>query len=301
MKRIITRYYAITFATLMFLLLIQNATFASCLYWTTAGHLGTNGIRTINIDNTGETKLADSLYPFDVAVDMGSQDIFWTDGYGTIGRANLDGSNQQNIISGLDKPWGIAIDSKKKKLYWTDTNLGKIQRANFDGSYVEDVVVGLSKPREIEIDPFENTMYWIENGSGKIKRAGLDGTSVEVLVGGLPSNSYGVSGIGLDLVNGTMYWTEDSSTRKIRRANLDGTDITDVLTGNQPVSVTVDPIGGHLYWTNYTSGEIYQANLDGSDNELLLSAYRPIGIIFVPEPATFALFAIGGLAIRKRK
>jgi hypothetical protein len=284
MKRRVAWYRFIVFIILVFLFSIQNILFAPSIYWTTSGHLGTNGIRRTNTEYIKETKLVDSLYPFDVAVDVGGKCCFWTDGYGTIGRVNLDGSNQQTIISDLDKPWGIAIDLRGQKLYWADINLGKIQRANFDGSQVEDVIIGLSGPREIEFNPYERKIYWVENGLGQIKCADLDGNDVEVLVSGLPSGGYGVSGMDLDLVNGAIYWAEGEYTGTIRRANLDGTDITDILTGSQPVSVTIDALGGHLYWTAYTPGVIYRANLDGSDNKRLLFSYHPIGITFVPKP-----------------
>jgi DNA-binding beta-propeller fold protein YncE len=299
MKKLIT----ICAAALVFLIPIQNIVLASAIYWTTAGHLGTNGISTAKTDGTGVTKLVSSSYPFDVAVGPGGEGLFWTDYYGTIGRANLDGSNQQTIIGGLGNPWGIAIDSTNQKLYWSDTSLNKIQRANFDGSSVEDVITGLSGPREIEVDPFKSKIYWVDNGFGEIKRSDLDGSGLQVLVSGLPSGSYGVSGMSLDLTNGVMYWAEDSSTGKIRRANLNGTGITDCIQipQTQPVSVTVDALGGYLYWTDYTYGKIHRANLDGSGDEVLLNEYHPLGITFVPEPGTLCLLGFGALDLLRRR
>ena len=74
--------------------------------------------------------------------------MYWTD-YGTdkIQRANLDGSNVQDLVTGLNTPYGIVLDVAGGKMYWTDVNADKIQRANLDGSNVQDLVhrIGCSK------------------------------------------------------------------------------------------------------------------------------------------------------------
>ena len=68
--------------------------------------------------------------------------IYWTD-FETkkIQRANLDGSNVQDLITqGLGAPGGIALDVTGGKMYWADWGTAKIQRANLDGSNVQDLV-----------------------------------------------------------------------------------------------------------------------------------------------------------------
>ena len=65
-----------------------------------------------------------------LVVDPASPPIYWTD-YGTdkIQRANLDGSNVQDLVtSGLTTPVGIALDIAGGKMYWTDFGTDKIQR-----------------------------------------------------------------------------------------------------------------------------------------------------------------------------
>ena len=79
--------------------------------------------------------------------------MYWRDydednGTGKIQRANLDGSQVEDLVTGLKgSPLVLALDEARGKMYWTDydedNGTGKIQRSNLDGSQVEDLVTGL--------------------------------------------------------------------------------------------------------------------------------------------------------------
>jgi sugar phosphate isomerase/epimerase len=58
--------------------------------------------------------------------------LFWTSGGSMINQANLDGSNQQAIVSGQDGPAGVAVDASH--LYWANDPDGTINRANEEGN-----------------------------------------------------------------------------------------------------------------------------------------------------------------------
>ena len=61
-----------------------------------------------------------------------------------------------------------------------------------------------------------------------------------------------------------IYWG-DPSTDKIHRANLDGSGVTDLVTGLSNVeSLALDVAGGHMYWADRGTDKIQRANLDGS-------------------------------------
>lgn len=78
--------------------------------------------------------------------------MYWTQhGNGTIARADLDGSNVEELVTGLFMPIGIALDVSGGKMYWTGGQ--KIQRADLDGSNVEDLVTTtLVNPNGIALD-----------------------------------------------------------------------------------------------------------------------------------------------------
>ena len=58
--------------------------------------------------------------------------MYWTDAWtDKIQRANLDGSNVENLITtGVVTPRGIALEVERGEMYWTDDGTDKIQRAN---------------------------------------------------------------------------------------------------------------------------------------------------------------------------
>ena len=213
--------------------------------------------------------------------------VYWTNTFrDKIQRANLDGSNVQDLVTGLDYPSGIALDVSAGKMYWVDSGTDKIQRANLDGSNIEDLVTGLGYPLDIALDVSAGKMYWVD--SGKIQRANLDGSNVEDLVTGLdyPSD------IALDVSTGKMYWIADAQesiiggewvprgTAKIQCANLDGSNIEDLVTGlGYPSDIALDVSAGKMYWTDKLRDKIQCANLDGSNIEDLVTGLGyPLGI-----------------------
>ena len=148
-------------------------------------------------------------------------------GSGKIQRANLDGTNVEDLVSRVDPTGEIALDLGAGKMYWADFDIvapdgaGVIRRANLNGTNVEDVIVATLGEffRGIALDVVGGQIYWTGD-LGKIRRAKLDGTDEEELVTGLGVNGV-VLGIALDLGAGKMYW----AAGKIQRANLDGTDV----------------------------------------------------------------------------
>ena len=76
-----------------------------------------------------------------------------------------------------------------------------------------------------------------------------------------------------------MYWA-DANPDKIQRANLDGSNIKDLLPGlESPVGMALDVTGGKMYWTDRDAGVVQRTNLDGSTTEILITGLEtPIGI-----------------------
>jgi hypothetical protein len=112
--------------------------------------------------------------------------MYWADeDWGTIHRANLDGSGVETVLGGLDDPIGIALDVPAGKMYWTEEGSESIRRANLDGSGVEHLVSGLDDPMGIALDLVDGKMYWTDEGTETVGRANLDGSGAETLVTGL--------------------------------------------------------------------------------------------------------------------
>lgn len=199
--------------------------------------------------------------------------MYWAEpGTGTIRRASMDGSNAEDLVTGLDEPGAIVLDSTGGKMYWRDSGAGKIQRADLDGSNVQDLATGLDSPADIALELDGGKIYWTDAGSGKIQRADLGGSNAEDLVTGLVDPS----DIELDITGSWMYWT-DPGAGKTQRANLDGSgvqvlrDVSDscpyILC---PISIALDLDGGKLY-ESLVLGGIRRSDLDGSNEEAIVS------------------------------
>ncbi len=215
------------------------------IYWT--NRLGR--IRRIHSGNSDiEDLVTDVCTPIDIALDISGGQMYWTIGC-KIQRADLDGSNVEELIppsEGIKE--GIALDIDENKMYWTVWNAtNKIQRANLDGSDVEDIITDLLGPNGIALDSDGNKVYWADEFSGKIQCANLDGSNFKTLfvrygrlIGTAISIPFDILNlkiyyadspirIALDISGGKIYWTIPDKY-KVQRANLDGSNVEDVVT-----------------------------------------------------------------------
>lgn len=91
-----------------------------------------------------------------IALDMTAGKLYWSESNsGRIRRGNLDGSNIEDILTGLNQPLWVTTDIENKKIYWSEQGAGKIRRANLDGTNTEDLFNNLILPGRLII-PFAN-------------------------------------------------------------------------------------------------------------------------------------------------
>src|SRR6516165_9820891 len=98
--------------------------------------------------------------------------LYWTndnggnDGAGDIRRANLDGSGQTILVTGLYSPTGLILDIPSGAMYWADNGTGDsrptgdIGRANLDGSGQTILVRGLTSPASGFLDVGDGQIYF---------------------------------------------------------------------------------------------------------------------------------------------
>lgn len=208
--------------------------------------------------------------PFNIALDVPSGKIYWADvGTRKIQRANLDGSNVEDLVTGHNF-YDIALHPSAGMMYWTEADAigtGAVRRANLDGSGVETLATNdITGALGIALDVGGGKVYWWHGL--QIRRAALNGSGAEGLV-----STGGADGIALDADAGKMYWTGTDPVLGgvLRRANLDGSGVENLVTGLGLVNgIALDVAGGKMYWVDLT-GKIQRANLDGSGVEDLVT------------------------------
>jgi hypothetical protein len=88
----------------------------------------------------------------DIALAHTLSKIYWTHcTSNVIRRANLDGTEGEDVIVSQAEIGQLAIDHKARKIYWTESVAGKIRRANLDGTDVENLITGLVVPSSIAL------------------------------------------------------------------------------------------------------------------------------------------------------
>jgi hypothetical protein len=221
---------------------------------------------------------------------------------GSIDRADLDGKHITNIVpaGGTFTPKQLQLDTKNRKLYWSDREGMRVMRSNLDGSHIETLVeTGHGGADRLDarnwcvgiaVDVEGGKLYWTQKGNdnagqGRILRANLEipkgqtpanRKDIEVLFDGLPEPI----DLDLDLANRMMYWTDRGDPPRgntVNRAPMDagpGNRKEPEIVFNhlmEGIGLSLDLKGGRMFLTDL-GGSVYSASLDGSNKKTVLAA-----------------------------
>ena len=271
---------------------------AGKLYWS---DFGTDKIQRANLDGSNiEDIVATGLrIPKGLALDSAGGKIYWTDsGTNKVQRANLDGSNVEDLLSGeAGTPLGLAVISPVASL---SPNPSAVTFSR-DGSW-RSFTVQASEPVIVVANPSGTPARMLATeSSGSFRECPAQGEESitryhgqAVYLAGCETGEATVElrraadqavlrtytfRIGAKL---RMYWTNAGSWDRIQRADIDGTNVEDLVTTGlvDPVDVALDLAEGKMYWTDHGTDKIQRANLDGSDIEDLVTSglSYPVGM-----------------------
>jgi hypothetical protein len=251
------------------------------IYWTNMGvpNLNDGSIERADLDGLNRKTIISeggTFTPKQLHLDKKNAKLYWADREGMrVMRCNLDGSNIETLVEtghgdadrSDAKKWcvGIAVDSERGQLYWTQKGPDK-------------------------------------GGQGRIFRAGteisegqtaVNRTDIEVLFHDLPEPI----DLDLDLNNRMMYWTDRGDPPRgntVNRAPMDGDPkkpqapkilLTHLMEG---IGIALDLKGERMFLTDL-AGSVYSAQLNGSDKkELLYDQGNLTGIAYAELPLTLA-------------
>ena len=209
--------------------------------------------------------------------------IYWAElNTGDIRRADLNGANVTDLITGESFPVGVAVGGGHDKIYWT--NATEVRRADLGGTNIETIVMGSGVPNGIDLHLAGEKVFWVVNHTGipgdpdLLRSADLDGTGAQTL----HSTNPPATAVGCDVAGGRVYFT-DRSRSDLRSSALDGSDVQVLATGRNVYMVAADGCGERVYWTEPDDGKIVSVALDGSDlQEVLTGLSAPTGIDIDP-------------------
>ena len=218
------------------------------VYWTLLHHYppgrlraryeSYGGLLRANLDGSEVEHVVEQGEVVGFTLDLKGSKVYWTDARGTIQRADLDGSNPEDLFAPLVRaPYALALDATDGRIYWTDLLSGTVERSGLDGSAHEILVGGLDVPKGVCLGG--GRIYWADSAAGKIQSADLDGSDLEDIVTDLNYPDK----VALDLARGRIYWTEQDK-RLIGRVHLDGSSIEGFPVNGYPQSIALDVSGG---------------------------------------------------------
>ena len=252
------------------------------VYWTLLHHYESyGGLLRANFDGSEVEYVVEQGEVVGFTLDLKGSKVYWTDARGTIQRADLDGSNPEDLFAPLVRaPYALALDATDGGIYWTDLLAGTVQRSGLDGSGHEILVGGLDVPKGVCLGG--GRIYWADSAAGKIQSADLDGSDPEVIA----SDLHHPDKVALDLAHGRIYWTERDK-RLINRVHLDGSNVEGFSVNGYPQGIALDVSEEKMYWTwsgsEGTTG-ISRSSLEGTDVEDLVAGgayyngYRAIAL-----------------------
>jgi len=246
-----------------------------------------------------------------------AQRIVWTEaGHGLIRSANLDGSDQQTLVT-LSQPsvFGIAADLAHGHLYWVNDASAPfvVQRSALDGSNVVDLVPtngGLNsttefvRPVSISLDPTGvasggvGKMYVGEVETFYFKRSNLDGSNLQIFVDAL-GNDVGQRGVALDLDQQRMFWSnccsEDGFVSGIYRVDLDGTGLVNLAVDEIGRGVAYNPINDMVYWISESDDVIERMSANGGLSTVVVPGIDAYSLALDPNLGKMFWGGTGGI------
>lgn len=163
--------------------------------------------------------------------------------------------------------------SRADQLFWTDPNLSTIKRS-VDGGSPQTIRSGADYSY-VAADVVRQKLYYtIGSPTPMLLRSNYDGSG-EQLLATFDIHNY-PRGLAVDPAGGKIYWTSSdgyvAGNGTVRRANLDGSAIENVVSGMvYPYGTALDIASSQVYWIQQESNAIRRASFTGASNQSVYS------------------------------
>ncbi|XP_072239421.1 nidogen-2-like [Leuresthes tenuis] len=200
-----------------------------------------------------------------IAHDCKDNQVYWTDlSARTINRASMASGAEPEILinTNLVSPEGLALDVKRRLMFWVDSTPDVIESANLDGSgrrtlFDRDLV----NPRAIIVVSSTGTLYWTDwnREAPKIECSSVDGQNRRVVVSdgiGLPN------ALTYDSSSEQICWA-DAGTKLLECISPDGSGRRVIHSSlNYPFSMIY--YRNHFFYTDWRRDGVIAVSKDSS-------------------------------------
>uniref|UniRef100_A0A3P9NLL0 Nidogen 2 n=1 Tax=Poecilia reticulata TaxID=8081 RepID=A0A3P9NLL0_POERE len=200
-----------------------------------------------------------------IAYDCKENKVYWTDlSARTINRASMaSGAEPEMLINTkLVSPEGLALDAKRRLMFWVDSNTDVIESASLDGSRRRTLFDSdLVNPRAIVVVSSTGSLYWTDwnREAPKIETSTVDGQGRRVVVSdgvGLPN------ALTYDLSSGQICWA-DAGTKRLECISPNGSGRRVINSDlNYPFSMVYH--SNHFYFSDWRRDGVIAVDKDSS-------------------------------------
>ena len=244
-----------------------------------------NGNQREIVELRGENSFSIDGVGYGIDIDKAKGKIYYTDeSNGTLMRANLDGSDTEEMASGFNRPRDVALNVAGDKAYVADRGVDVIYAVDLTNGTTEElysVSDGLGE-LPVAIDFYNDDLYitCVEIGSETVWKAKADGSNIENIIG-YGAGGYGY-GIALDKTNEKIYF-DNQEDGVIMRSDLDGSNVEVIVAKvGRVYGIAVDGENGILYYSDNGDGLIKKTDLDGNGLVAVsLEIEDPLGIFIL--------------------
>ncbi|XP_075234347.1 putative vitellogenin receptor yl isoform X2 [Lycorma delicatula] len=185
---------------------------------------------------------------------------------------------------------GLAVDVRRKYIYWTSEVNGALFRLNTDNhNFIQNAT--LTRPSKISVDWITGNIYVVEDDTRII----ICNFQIKMCapIYTIKSNMK-IDALKVDPVTKTMFWTEryklNQTFTKICKSDLSGFNVTVVIDKDLGIisDLFIDSIHNHIYWTDYVTQKIERATFIGTHRQLaFLSPHKPVDMAIFEDYAYF--------------
>ncbi len=236
------------------------------IYWTNyASKPGDSSILRSDLDGGKSEIVVNGLTePHTLAIDVVHEQLYWSStdsGDKPIFRIAPTRGAKEEIVNGIvNGIWGLALDDRAEGFYYGLEK--KLFHCDLDGSnerLITSEVAGKQHPNSaLFLSAEANQVFFsVMSTDCVIGAFSIDKMEFSTRITVKPHGR--VFGLAVDDVRRKVYWT-DKSYGAIRRANVDGTQVEDVVVGLfEPFDVKLDLDRNMIYWSG--NGSVSRAKL----------------------------------------